>query len=56
MKANIEKVGLWWKWDEYCDNCGEQIRDDKVSSSAEPEICVSDYCNECLRKIIDDKQ
>jgi NAD-dependent SIR2 family protein deacetylase len=56
LKANIEKVGLWWKWDEYCDNCGKQIRDDKISSSTEPEIGILDYCDECLKKNIDNKK
>lgn len=55
MKANIQKVGKWWKWDEYCDNCGKQTRDDSFSSSAKPEIGKDDYCVECMRKMLDNK-
>ena len=54
LKTNIRKVGLWWKWDEYCNKCGEQTKDDNYSSATKPEIGESDYCNDCLRKIIND--
>jgi len=54
MKINIKKVGLWWKWNEYCDNCGEQTRDDSFSSSAEPDEDKPDYCLECLDKMLDE--
>jgi len=55
MKTNINKLGIWWKWDEYCDNCGEQIKKyDRFSSSAEPKIEEKDCCSECLRKGLDD--
>jgi len=55
MKANIKQVCLWWKWDTYCDNCSEQIRDYSFSSAIKPEIGKPDYCTECLRKMIDSK-
>ena len=53
MKINIKQIGLWWKWDEYCNNCGKQIRDDEFSSSAKPDEDNPDYCLECLRKMLD---
>jgi len=56
MKTNIERVGLWWRWDEYCDSCGKQIKkSERFASSAEPEIEKKDYCTECRRKMLDDK-
>lgn len=50
MKIDIKKVGLWWKWNEYCNNCGKQIRDYEFSSSAEPDANKEDYCLDCMRK------
>jgi NAD-dependent SIR2 family protein deacetylase len=48
-------VGIWWKWDEYCNKCGKQTKKyDRFSSITEPKIGEDDYCNECLRKGIDD--
>jgi len=55
MKTNIRKTGLWWQWDEFCDNCNKQIKGEGFASSAEPEIEEKDYCNECLRGILDKK-
>ena len=54
MKTNIRKTGLWWKWDEFCDNCGTQIRGESFASSAEPEKEKEDYCLDCMRKKLDD--
>ena len=51
MKLNIRQVGLWWKWNEYCNNCGKQIRDDSFSSSVKPDEDKTDYYLECLNKI-----
>jgi len=53
MKTDIKQVGLWWKWNEYCNNCGRQIRDYDSSSSEKPDVDKPDYCLECLRKIVD---
>jgi len=54
MKTDIKKVGFWWKWNEYCNNCGKQIRDfDEFSSSAEPDVDKEDCCLECMRKKLD---
>ena len=53
MKTNIKQVGLWWKWDEFCNNCSRQIRDYDFSSSEKPDENKLDYCLECLRKIYD---
>ena len=44
---------MWWKWNEYCNNCGKQIRDYYFSSSDEPDVDKKDYCLKCLRKIAD---
>jgi hypothetical protein len=50
MKTNIRKVGIWWKWDEYCDICSKQTRDENVLSNTEPEIGKNDYCVEWQKK------
>jgi len=55
MKTNIKQVGLWWRWDEYCDNCGKQTKKSEgFASMAEPEKEGKDYCLECLEKLLDD--
>ena len=54
MKIDIKQVGLWWKWNEYCNNCGRQIRDDSFSSSAKPDEDKPDNCLECLNKMLDE--
>jgi len=54
MKTDISQVGMWWKWNEHCDNCGRKIRDyDEFSSSAEPDVDKEDYCLDCMRKKLD---
>ena len=54
MKTDIKKVGFWWKWNEYCNNCGRKIRDfDEFSSSDEPDENKLDYCLDCMRKKLD---
>jgi len=51
LKTDIKKVGFWWKWNEYCNNCGKKIRDfDEYSSSSEPDENKEDYCSDCMRK------
>jgi len=53
LKTDIKQIGMWWKWNEYCNNCGKQIRDYYFSSSDEPDVDKKDYCLKCLRKIAD---
>lgn len=53
MKTNIRKIGLWWKWDEFCDKCGKQIRGNNFSSNTAPNEVEDDYCVDCLRHKLD---
>lgn len=56
MKTDIKKGELWWQWNEVCDNCGTQTKSHgSFLSSGEPDINKKDYCNKCMRKMLDDK-
>jgi len=53
LKTDIKKIGFWWKWNEFCNNCGKQIRDYDFSSSEKPNEDKEDYCLGCMRKKLD---
>lgn len=42
-----DENGGWWKWNEYCDECGELIMSDDFVHSIEPDTTEKDYCSKC---------
>ncbi len=62
MKKNIEQVnydghpradGKWWRWDEFCDRCGRQIRDKSWSETEAPDVNEVDFCVGCIEFFVD---
>ena len=52
MKTDIKQSGMWWSWVENCDRCGKLIHSHSVQNSREPNMEEADFCNECLRYLL----
>lgn len=53
MKNHIKQEGMWWKWIESCDRCGEVIRDYSMRSTDKPNTEEADFCINCLKHFLD---
>ena len=40
----------WYKWEEYCDDCGKSTSNSELFHSNVPDLNEADYCYECLKK------
>jgi len=64
MKTNIIKINYmnteksldWYIWNAFCDKCGKQFRNHKIHSSSKSDESEKDYCLDCMREMIDNKQ
>lgn len=65
MKKNIVHINTknfpdkgveWWKWEEFCDDCGEKIFGYERKSSIKPNMHEHDLCVKCLEKRLKERR
>ena len=50
MKIEIKHEGIWWKYLQICDRCGEKYYFEQTN---EPNVHEADFCLNCLRYLLD---
>lgn len=54
MKTKIQHDGMWWRYIEICDRCGDLIHGhEEFRTSSKPNTEESDFCLKCLRYLVD---
>lgn len=54
IKTEIRNDMKWYRWDEYCDCCGEPIMLSDMLTTRVPDTEEADFCLKCMRKFMDE--